>query len=75
MHSEVWINGIKRPFTSGVPQGLILGLIQFNSFVNDLDNGRECPLSDLADNIKLGQVVDAPAHFAAFQRDLHRLEK
>lgn len=53
----------------------LLGLVLFNIFINELDDGAEHNLSEFTNETKLGRVADAPEGCAAVQRDLVRLEK
>ena len=59
---------------SCIPQGLVLGLVLFNIFINDLNAGIEFSLSKFADDTKLERVSDTPEGCTAIKQNLGRLE-
>lgn len=64
-----------RRVTSGVPQGLVLGLMLVNIFVSKMDSGLEYTLSNFADETKLCGAVNTLEERDVIQRDHDTFEK
>ena len=47
-----------RSVMSGIPPGSLLGLVLFNIFISDINNGIEHTLSKFVDHTKLCDVVN-----------------
>jgi len=56
--------------TSGIPQGLVLGLALFNIFIGNMDSGIECHLNEFADDTKRSGAVDTPEDWMPSRRTL-----
>ncbi|KAJ7422686.1 hypothetical protein BTVI_13212 [Pitangus sulphuratus] len=61
--------------TSGVPWGSILVPMLLNAFINDMNRGIECTLSNPAGDTQLRAAVDISEAPDAIQRDLDQLKE
>jgi len=64
-----------QPVTSEVPRGLTLGLMLFNIFLSDLDDGIESTITTFVHDTTLGGEGDASEGKAILQADLGRLKE
>ncbi|XP_010193253.1 PREDICTED: uncharacterized protein LOC104535824, partial [Mesitornis unicolor] len=74
---SVTVNGSMskwKPVMSGFPQGSILGLIPFNTFINIIDSGIECTFIKFTNDTKLSSGADTLGGRDAFQRDFDKLQ-
>lgn len=68
---QLWLLSGWRQVTSGVSQQLILELIFFNTFTDDLNAGTAC--SRFAEDTKLEGVANKPDGYGVIHRDQDRL--
>ena len=70
------MNGVlssPRPVVSGVPQGSVLGPVQFLLFINDISNSIRSNLRLFADDCVLYKEVATQQDCQILQQDLHLL--
>ena len=66
-------HSLRINFTSGVPQGLILGLLLFLLYVNDLHNSVKATAKMFADDTKPYSNISTLVDSEALQDDLNKL--
>ncbi|KAJ7409329.1 rna-directed dna polymerase from mobile element jockey-like [Willisornis vidua] len=64
-----------RAVTSGISQGLVLGMVLFSIYVSEMDYGIECILRKSADDTQLCGAFNMLEGRDAIQKDQDRLER
>ena len=59
--------------TSGVPRGMVLGLLMFVLYINDIITNINSPLRIFADNCLFYRIINTPEDTAILQQDLDQI--